>query len=171
MDFLATLEAGHSKASTDKIVAEVLANPSRIEDLMACFFHENMRICQRASWAVSILGEKAPELIKSYTATLLENLEHPHHDAIVRNTLRAWQFIDFEEDYEGLIFDRCMDYLNDTKYAVAIRAFAMTVCSNIACKYPPLAEELIPIIELHYPDGSAGYKSRAKRELKRLRAL
>ena len=97
------------------------------------------------------------------------SLDNPSHNAIVRNTVRVLQNIEIPEELEGEIYERCFDYLNDPKEKPAVRAFSMKVLSNIAMIYPELKEELIKSIELHFPYGSKGFKSRGKKELERLR--
>ncbi len=167
--FLEIVESGHSRQNTDAILEAIKKTPTRIDELMQLFFSDNLRHCQRAAWPVGFLGEKYPELLEPYMSPMLSNLELPKHDAIVRNTLRTWHFMDIPEEIEGPIFDRCMKYLMDTNQATAIRMFSMVICSNLAMKYPELKEELIPIIEDYAPHGTVGFRSRAKRELIRLR--
>ena len=139
-----------------------------MEELMACFFDEDLRLNQRASWPVGMLVDHQPGLIVPYLKKMLDNLDTPHHDAVIRNTFRTMQNMDIPEEVEGLAFEKAFDFLLDPKNAVAIRVFAMTVCGNIAQKYPELKDELIPVIEEQMPHGSAGFKSRGKRILKEL---
>ena len=158
-----------SKKIRDEIVQIVLNDPKQIDDLMNCFFDKNLRLNQYSSWPMTVIVDKNPTLILPYLSKMLKALDNPAHDAVVRNTVRVLQNISIPEEFEGEIYERCFDYLNDTKEKPSIRAFSMKVLSNIAMKYPELKEELIKSIELHYPYGSKGFKSRGKKELKRLR--
>jgi hypothetical protein len=130
---------------------------------MDCFFSKEMRICQRAAIAVGDIGVQQPQLLLPYLPKMLKAIEKPFHDAIVRNVVRVWQEMDIPEKMQGPIFDRCFNYLNDPQIPVAIRAFSMKVCTNIALKYPDLKEELLLVIETHLPHGSSGFKSRGKK--------
>ena len=148
-----------------------MSHPIRLAELMDLFFDEDLRTCQRASWPVGLLADKNPQLIEPYIKKMLDNLDTPHHDAVIRNTFRTFQETDFPEDLEGIAFDKAFDFLLDTNNAIGIRVFAMTVCGNIATKYPELCHELIPVIEEWIPHSSAGFRSRGKFVLKQLRKV
>ena len=163
--FREILENGQSKQSTLQIVDAIRKEPSRMEELMDCFFDKSLRICQRAAWPVGMIADVDPEWIYPYIERMLINLETPHHDAVIRNTFRSLQNIDIQEELEGLAFEKAYNYLLDPQNAIAIRVFAMTVCGNIALKYPELKHELIPVIEEQIPHGSAAFKSRGARVL------
>ncbi len=159
----------NSKEIVLQIIEEIKENPGRMQELMDCFFDEDLRLCQRAAWPVGMITDHAPGLIIPYLEKMLINLETPHHDAIVRNTFRTLQNINIPEDIEGLAFEKAFNYLLDPNNAIGIRVFAMTVCGNIALKYPELKDELVPVIEEQMPHGSAGYISGGKRVLKSLK--
>lgn len=160
-----------SKEKRDIVLKIVLEDPSKIDDLMRCFFHEDLRISHNAAWSVGYLAQKKPGSLDPYIKKMIENLDHPHHDAVIRNTFRTFQFVDFPESQEGIVFEKAFQFFLDIENAIAIRVFAMTVCANIAVKYPDLCHELIPVIEDHIPHGSAGFKSRGKKLLTRLKSI
>lgn len=163
------LSKSQSKTIRDEIVNKVYSDPKLISELMGCFFSDNLRLNQYAAWPVGIIGVQKPQLILPYLGDMVNGLDLPVHDAFIRNTLRVLQFIDLPEDIEGVVYDKSFSYLNDPDRPIAIRVFAMSVLTNIAVKYPDLKDELIKTIELYYPFGSAGFKSRARREIKRLK--
>jgi hypothetical protein len=115
-----------------------------------------------------MIADHKPELIIPYVERMLHNLDAPHHDAVIRNTFRTLQNIDIPEELEGLAFEKAFNFLANPQNAIAIRVFAMSVCGNIAQKYPELKHELIPIIEEQLPYGSAGFKNRGIKVLKSL---
>lgn len=142
MNIEQTLLNDHSKPTAESIADYVIDNPKAIAELMDCFFHKELRLCQRASWSVSKLADKQASLLLPFMRKMISNLDHPLHDAVVRNTIRVWGFMPIDEEYEGEIFERCFNYIVETKHAVAIRAFAITVAGKIALKYPELKHEL-----------------------------
>lgn len=161
--------SSHSRTSTNKIIALIEQDFGKFSELMTCFFDREYRMCQRAAWPVGDLGVKHPELLQPYMSELIHNLKSAKHDAIIRNTIRTWQFMNIPEDYQGEIFDICFNYINDPKIPIAIRVFSMTVCANISKELPELKEELALAIEAHLEYGSAGFKSRGLKTLKALR--
>ncbi len=142
MDFKSQVINAKYKDAAEGIAACVAKDPERLDELMEFFFDDDLRTCQRAAWPVCKLGIKNPELLQKYTRRMIENLNNPKHDAVVRNTVRIWAEMNIEEQYEGEIFERCFNYLCNPKVAVAIRAFSITVAAKIAKKYPELSEEL-----------------------------
>lgn len=168
LTFKERLLADGSKSVAKSIADEVVDDHNKMVSLMNCFFDEKLLVCQRASWPLGLLADSQPGLIYPYIEKMLNNLDRPHHNAVIRNTFRTFQFIDFPEEMEGLAFEKAFDYLLDINNAIAIRVFAMTVCGNIALKYPELGHELIPVIEESLPHGSAGFISRGNSVLRRL---
>jgi len=166
------LDAGHSKELRDDIISFVGNSKAKMKSLMSFFFHEEWRYNQRASWAVSHIGIKHPNLLIPYHERMVKQLSLPKHDAVVRNTLRIFEDVDISEDIEGELLDKCMNYLVDPKQAVAIRCFSMTVIDKIVSRFPELAPEVIEIIndQLEHPC-TAGFKVRAKRTLHSMNKL
>jgi hypothetical protein len=169
LSFRELLEQENSKRIASVVLDAVVSSPDRMDELMDLFFDKDLRTCQRAAWPVGLLADKNPKLLEPYIERMLVNLDAPHHDAVIRNTFRTFQVTDFPEDLEGVAFDKAFDFLLDINNAIAIRVFAMTVCGNIAMKYPELCHELIPVIEEYLPHGSAGFRSRGNSILKKLR--
>ncbi len=170
MDIKNLLLEEHSKKQSNIITQGVLKNHNLMKDLMDCFFDDHYRLSQRAAWSVSMVAEKKPELLQPYLQKMVEGLYREDvHDAIIRNTLRVFSFVEIPEELEGELYDRCMYFLGHLKIANAIRVFSMSASSRIAIKYPELREELIQVITMYNtPDATPAYKSRAKKVLKYL---
>ena len=162
---------GKTKEDANQIAQDILAGDAALSELMDIFFSHEMRLCQKAAWPVGKLSEKNQEILIPYFPQMIAALDDPCHDAIVRNIVRSWQFMDIPETFSGEIYDRCLSYLDDPKIPVAIRVFSMTVCANICMHYPEMADELITIISTHYQHGSSGFRGRANTELSRLHKL
>ena len=160
---------GKTKEDAKTIARDVIQGKIDIEDLMTHFFSDDWVVCQKVSWPVGMIADFAPDMLIPYIGPMIENLDRPLHDAVIRNTIRTWQFINIPEEWEGPVYDICFEYFSNPKYPVAFRVFAMSVCSNIAMKHPSLAEEIIPIIEDNWDHVSAAWRSRGKKELRRLR--
>ena len=161
------LDEGHTKTLRDEIIMYVGQSPKRMKELMSFFFHEKWRYNQRSAWAVGEIGVFSPDMIQPYLAKMLEGLDNAKHIAIVRNTIKVYSEIAIPEDLEGELFDRCMKYVEDTKAAIAVRCYSVNVLETIASKYPELQEDLVAILSEHMPHGSAGFKYRCRRAIKR----
>ena len=168
MDLKSAILEERSKAQTMRIVQYIGEDPKRFGKLMALFFEKNNRISHFASWPVGYCAIAHPALIYPYLKRMIAQLDSPLHNAIKRNTLRILSEIELPEELLGEIADVAFRFLDDPKEAIATRVFSMSVCFNITKREPELANELKIIIEDHYPHGSAGFKSRARRILKAL---
>jgi hypothetical protein len=148
MNIRESLEKEHSKALTLRIIAYVGSDTSRMAELMTCFFDGEWRVCQRAAWAVGLIGEKHPQLIEPYLKQMLLNLTIPQHDAISRNTMRILRDMpDIPDDMLGLAADVSFRFLENPSVAIAIRAFSIRVLAKICKKEPELKDEVRALIE------------------------
>jgi hypothetical protein len=157
----------HSKANC-LLVAEWVGNSQqRFDELFALFLNDEYRVTQRASWPVSYCAEAKPAFIKKNFASLIKNLQQPNlHAAVKRNTIRLLQYADIPVKYQGPVMDICFSYVASPTEAVALKAFSLTVLSNLAKQYPEIIPEIKLLIEDQLPHQTAAFKSRAKAFLK-----
>jgi HEAT repeat protein len=167
MDLKTELLWEHSKAQSIKISTFIDDDPEKFDQLMKLFFDKEYRVTQRAAWVVAHCGKSHPELITPYIEPMIKNLKKEVHVAVIRNTLKLLQEIDIPKQLWGITTDICFKLLESNK-PIAVKVFSMTVLANICEKEPDLKNELRIIIEDQLPYGSAGFKSRAAKTLKRL---
>lgn len=171
MNIKTQLLTENSKQNVKFIVEYIGNDPTRFDELIQLFFYNEIRVAQRASWALGMCGERYPELVKPYLTEMVQHLKKPKHNAVRRNIVRIFQFIEIPEELLGETVDICFSLLNDPQEAIANRVFSMTVLYNACLREPLLADELRATIEIHYEDGSAGFKSRGRKILKQLTQL
>jgi hypothetical protein len=171
MNIRESLEQEHSKAMTLRIIAHIGKDASAMAELMACFLDAEWRVCQRAAWAVGMIGEKHPQLIEPYLEQMLLNLKTPHHDAILRNTMRVLRDMpDIPDAVVGLAADVSFRFLENPSVPIAIRAFSMRVLTKICKKEPDLTNEFRALIEdILEHDKAPGILSAGKSVLKQLK--
>lgn len=171
MDLKAEILREHSKAQTMKIVDYIGSNQGRFDELVKLFLEGEYRITQRAAWALRFYAEAEPKLLIPHLKDLVDNLQHPVHDAIKRNTIKVLTFVEIPDNLLGKVADICFEFLASQKEAIAVRIFSMEVLYKICQREPDLANELKLQIEDHYPHGSAGFKSKARKVLKGISKL
>ncbi len=168
MDLEHLLLSEHSREQSDRIMAMAIENPLLIGDLIKIMNSEEVVLAQRAAWPVGLLGNTHHHLFTPYISQLIDCLEKPIHPAVGRNTYRVLQFVSVPEEYEGVLFELCARDLLNPKSPVAIKIFSMTVAANICKRHNELNHELRLLIEQGFEHSSAGYRSRARRILKKL---
>jgi hypothetical protein len=158
----------HSKSTIQTLVDYVGDDKDRFAGFMQYFLGDNWRITQKCSWALGIIGERHPHLIAPYHPILLAQLKADKHDAVKRNIVRLYQFVEIPEVIAGDLFETAMDFLLNPKIAIAIRVFSMTICERIATNYPELIPEVRIAIKSTLEGASTGHRNRAHKILKRL---
>lgn len=168
MDIKKELLFEHSKSQALKISNYIGNDQNRFDELMTLFFDTEYRVTQRAAWVVSHCADKYPELIEPYIEPMILNLKKDITVAVQRNTLRVLQEKEMPNTIIGDAADICFKILESAKEPIAVKVFAMTLLANICKKVPELKNELKILIEDQLPYGSAGFKSRANKILKKL---
>lgn len=171
MDLKREILKEHGRKQAHKIADYCAASPSRFKSLIDTYLAGPYRITQRASWPLSICAEKHPALIKPHLKKLLDFMTKPGvHDAVKRNTMRLLQFVDVPKRNQAQVIYLCFDFLQQPKEAIAVRVFAMTSLSRVIADKPELQKELRIILEDYLPYGTAAFRSRASKLIKKLPA-
>jgi len=171
VDIRFALQKEHSKENTEKIVEYVGSNDKRLAELMDIFFYERWELVQRAAWAVGKLGETT-HVLQPYLPQMIQHLQRADlHDAVKRNTIRTWQFMEIPDDYLGEVADICFEFLKKKQEPVAVKVFSMVVLEKVVHRAPELKDELKFLIEEQLPYGTAGFVSRGKKVLNNIAKL
>lgn len=162
------LHLEHSKAQVLRLAAWIGHDAERFSALMEIFLGGDYRLNQRSAWVLSHVAQKSPGLLAPWLPRMVAKAAEPNvHDAVKRNVVRLMEDIDIPDTILDELADICFRFLADPKEAVAIRAFSMTVLDKICEKIPELRPELRLIIEEHLEHGTAAFKSRGKKILKK----
>lgn len=168
MDISEKLAQGHNKTINNEIVAYIGNSEKRFEQLLDCFFSEEMRLSHRASWALGDVSLKYPTLFDKHHRKLINSLKvKQSHNAIRRNVVRTYQFAEIPEELEAELYDICLNFILDMEEKTAVKAFSLRVCERIIEKYPEMANELIEIIKANISIWSSGLKGRGNKFLLR----
>jgi hypothetical protein len=169
MNLRETILEEHSKKQCAKIVAWVGNDKKRFADLMKLMLEDEYRVAQRAAYPLSYSVRKHPELIKPWFGRMIKKMgEKNIHDAVRRNALRILEDVDIPEKYCGPLFDISIAYLHDLNQPIAVRAFSISVMSNIAQKFPDLKNEVRLNAEGLLHCGIPALESRGRRTLKEI---
>jgi hypothetical protein len=169
MDYRTQLAKENSKKNTNLIVASIGKDQQKFDAIIHLFFNADIRLIQRASNVVGIIGEKQPQLIDKHVPSFINALQTSKVIAVKRNIVRVFQFYKHLPFNNGTLFDICLKFVASNDEALAVKAFSITICRRYCEKYPELTEEVIPTLELLIEENkSPGIQSRGKKELKNL---
>jgi hypothetical protein len=167
MDLLKLLRAEHSKRQCDRIVAYIGSDKERFAQLIELFFRGEYRITQRAAWPLSYCVRQHPQLIARYYRQLLDNLGRKDiHVAVVRNTVRLLQDVSIPKRWHGRVMSTCFEFVEDPATPIAVKAFALSILSNLSAEYPEIRGELKTLIESQWEQATPAFRSRARKILK-----
>ncbi len=166
MDLQKLLQGEHSKKQTDRIVNYIGSDKKRFAELVKLFFKGEYRITQRAAWPLSYCVRRHPELILPYFKPLLDNLfRRDIHIAVIRNTVRLLQDVSIPKKYHGQVMSTCFDFIESDDTPIAVKAFSLTILSNLAVGYPEIRGVTKLIIEENGVNQPPAFRSRAKKRL------
>jgi len=153
------------------VVASAIDNPEIFKKLMEYSFSDDKKLAFRASWTVSKVCDKAPDLIIPHLLMLVESLPKINNESVQRSFLRILSLTDmhrFGTKHHGMLAEYCFSALRSGFTAIAIKAYAMEVLYRLALIYPELANELSATINMIQGEGSAGIVARGRQILKKL---
>jgi hypothetical protein len=163
MDILALLQQKYSKDTCQIIVTWVGGAQQRFDILFQHFLTGNNRVTQMAGWPLTYCIQLHPNFINKHYPQLLQFVQQPNtHHAVKRNTVRLLQFVTIPKKYQGIVMDICFTYVAAPKEPVAIKAFALTVLSNLAVMYPEIVPEVVALIQHQILQQSPAFIYRAK---------
>lgn len=133
----------HSKTNAIKIVQFIGDSASRFAQLVSLLTSSNQRLVQRASWPLSLVIEKQPELIYPHLGKLLLVLDTKPHVAFKRNLYRLLRGMEgIPEKHHASILTHCFNDITDSSQPAAVRAFAIHIMGKLCRLYPELKNEL-----------------------------
>ena len=168
MDIEEELRKGNEQHIFLNVANHVGNDSSKFQILIDLFLGKDTRFAQIVSNPIAICIKRHPFILNPHLKIIIHQLKTAKIDIIRRNCVKFLQFSEIPEDYMGKVAELCFGFLADTKEAIAIKVFSMTVLYNISKKFPELQKELIFLIEEQLPYGSAGFKSRGNKILNQM---
>lgn len=163
-----------SMKEAEWVATSAIENPAIFHKLFDYSFSSNKHLAFRASWTLTKVCDKFPEMIVPYLPQVVETLSRIENVGALRSFLRIIaqsDFNDFKSRQHGLLADFCFDILKSADSAIAVKAYSMEILYKLAVIYPELANELSANIIVLMEDGTAGITSRGRTILKKLAEL
>jgi hypothetical protein len=167
-NFLANSIVGLKK---EEIGAMFGPDQEKFQQLFTISFSRDMPICWRATWLMDYMSELHPWLAENYIDRIWKEIPEKHPDGVTRSAMRLLSRYPVPEDHQGIATDLSLEWLSRESVPVAIKVYCMEILVQIAKLYPELGQEIIAIIEEQLPNGSAGYKARARHVIGELKKL
>jgi 8-oxo-dGTP diphosphatase len=170
-DLQAIINNMMSMPEAEWVAASAIENPALFVKLYEYSFSPERHLSFRASWTLSKVCDRYPEMIYPYLSQIVDSLAGIDNESVLRSFLRILSLTDFEKidsRQQGLLADFSFTQLNSGFSAIAVKAYSMEILYKLTLIYPDLANELSTSIRLLMEDGSAGITSRGRAILRKL---
>jgi hypothetical protein len=132
-----------SKAKAIELSFEIAGDTTFSAEVIDLLKTGNSKEVYNILWALRSLQPSELQRFKSLPQIILELFrKFPFEEGILRDGVGLLQILDISEDFQGEVFDLCFGFLQDNSKPIAVKAFSMTVCYNLAKKHPELLKEL-----------------------------
>ena len=170
-ELLVLLRQPLSKQHILMIASLVEKRPDLLQHVFEVIRSKNQKDAMRASWLLSHLWDRSPQLLRPFQHELTELLFQTDSDSVRRNILRILDGMPVNESDMGNLIDVCMQWMLSENHAIAVRCNAMQILFRICQVEPDLSGEVKACILALNDYGSAGFKSRTNKIVKQLKAL
>ena len=163
-----------SMKEAEWIAISAIENPAIFDKLLEYSFSDDKRLAFRASWTLTKVCDKFPELIYPHLDMITGALESLDNESTMRSFLRIISLSDLEkisEKNHGILADHCFSLLRSGFSAIAVKAYSMEILYKLVLKYPELRNELSATINMLQTEGSAGILARGRQILKKLAGI
>ena len=155
----------------DWVATSAIENPVIFLKLLEYSFSSDSNLAFRASWTLTKVCDKFPEIIDPYLSQVIDSLSKIDNESTLRSLLRIISLSNLakiDNRQHGLLADFCFIALNSGFSAIAVKAYTMEILYRLSLIYPDLATELSASLRILMEDGSAGINARGRHILKKL---
>jgi len=153
------------------IATSAIENPAIFIKLFQYSNSSDKKLAFRASWTLTKVCDRFPDLIYPYLNQIVESLNTIDNESTLRSFLRILSLTDLDKidnRQHGLLADFCFGTLNSGFSAIAVKAYSMEILYKLSLIYPELANELSTSIRILMEDGSAGITARGSMIIRKL---
>jgi 8-oxo-dGTP diphosphatase len=171
IDLQAMVNNMMSMQEAEWVAISAIENPAVFLKLFEYSHSSDKKLAFRASWTLTKVCDKFPEIIYPYLSQIVDVLDKLDNESALRSFLRIISLSDIEKidrRKHGIVADYCFNVLKSGYSAVAVKAYSMEILYRLSLIYPELANELSTTIRILMEDGSAGITSRGRMILKKL---
>ena len=163
-----------STREADWLAGSAPDNPELILKLLEYSFSNDRKLSFRASWTLTKIFDKNPEIVIPRLPDMIEALDKTDNEGTRRSFLRIISLSDpslLSLKHQGVLADHCFKALNSSLSAVAIKSYSMEIIYRLTIIYPELSSELSASINMLGDETQAGIIARGKAILGKLAGL
>lgn len=125
----------------------------------------------RATWLTKLTCKKNDPSLIPYVDRMIEAIDGKH-DGHQRELMNVLLKMEWNEEQEGHLFDKCLEICGSIGKSPSVRIVAFRILDKLIRKYPELWYEIQFIVEEDYLESlTAGIKNGFKRDLENLKKV
>jgi hypothetical protein len=143
-----------------------IVDPLYLEGLFDLIEADNLVLARKAVWVLRVVSEEAPVLLQPYSVRVTGWVLKSDNDSIIRDALSCLLHLEWNEEIESMLLDRCYALCSLEWTGVAVKYNALKVLCRIVKKYPDLQPEFLERMTELYEVNPANWTRQAKRLVK-----
>ncbi|HNR42346.1 MAG TPA: NUDIX domain-containing protein [Bacteroidales bacterium] len=155
------------------LAGSAIANGEVLKKLLDYSFSDDRKLAFRASWTLSKLHDKIPEIVTPYLGRLIGALDTIDNESVQRSFLRIVSLSDLNlvpARDQGMLADHCFRMLKSGFSAIAVKAYSIEIIYKLALIYPELSGELAATVRLLEDEAPTGVLAKGRNLLRKLAA-
>jgi hypothetical protein len=152
----------------DEMISFMENHPEYFDDAIKLAIGDKQPYSWRAAWLLWSCMEENDKRIRKYIKKIVDSIK-TKDDGQQRELLKILLPMELEEEYEGLLFNLCMNIWEQINKSPSVRITALKFIIKIAKKHPELSQEISFLTQNHYLESlSRGIKHSVSRMMKEL---
>ncbi len=163
-----------STKEADWLAESAVQSPLLLRKLLGYSFSGGNKLSFHASWILSKIVDRYPEIIYAYVDEIVDGLDRVENESTRRSLLRILSLTDpdkIDQKKHGILADYCFRALNSGFSAISIKAYSMEILYRLAIKYPELINEFSASVRMLQGENSAGIIARGRIVMKKLAGI
>jgi len=161
-----TLEHKLLNSYKDEMISFMDAHPEFFEEAIELAIANKQPYSWRAAWLLWSCMEENDQRIQKYIKKIVDSL-NTKDDGHQRELLKIFLQMELKEEYEGILFNICMDIWEQINKKPSVRINALKFIIKIAKKHPELSQEITFLTQDHYLESlSPGIKHSVSKMMK-----
>lgn len=135
----------------DGMISYMTSHPEDFNEAMLLAVSNKQPYSWRAAWLLWSCMEENDRRIRPYIGDIIKAIPGLA-DGHQRELIKILLYMDIPEEFEGILFDLCMNVWEKIGSRPSVRYMAFRVIIKMASKYPDLAHEITFLTQNHYLD-------------------
>lgn len=134
-----------------EMISHMKSNPKEFDELLKLALADIPPYSWRAAWLLWSCIDKNDQRVRKSVKKIIDIIPK-RKDNLQRELLIVLQQMEIKADYEGKLFDICVDIWEKVDKNPSLRWNAFKILIAISKKHPDLSKEIITLTESHYTD-------------------